>query len=160
MLRRQVIRATLFLPIGLVVGCNGLTAAQVSAQVASDVSLIASGLAGALPGLASLGVISAEVVAKVGQYVGQLQQLASGVSTALSQTAAAPIVQQIGAVLSQIVAVAGPLLPPPWGTAIMAAQVLWPLIAAGVGLLTSNAPQAAAMTPDTARLTLAGLAAK
>lgn len=160
MTRRALLRSTALVPIAALAACNGMSAAQIGQQVAGDVSLLGTGLAGALPGLVSLKVLTGADVSKVSGLVGQLTQLASGVSSALTQTAAQPVIQQIGGVLAQIAAVAGPLLPPPWGTAIMAAQVLFPVIASAVGLISQAAPLAGPMTPDQARAALRAAAAR
>jgi hypothetical protein len=162
--RRTVLSMAAALPIA---ACAGQSASQVTQEVVSDIGLVATGLNGALPALAQVAGISASTVATVGQYVGKVQTLASGVSTALSTSSALSTVQQIGSVIGQIATVAGPLLPPPWGTAVAAAEVLLPVIEAGVGMIvnatnSTAAPGAAApvMSPDAARLILRGFAAQ
>lgn len=152
--RRIFLRTTVLVPVGALVACAGY---QSASQLVTDVSLIASGLQGALPGLGTAGV-SASAVAQVGKYVSQLQTLAAGVSSALSPNAST--VQQVIAVVGQIASIAGPLLPPPWGTAIAAAEVLLPVIATAAGLVTAPPTAAAvapAMTPEQARLVLASM---
>jgi hypothetical protein len=129
----------------------------VAAQVVSDIGLIGSGLSGALPGLVSAGLPAANI-ASVTSLVNNIVQTAAGVSTSLSTTAAQPAINQIIGVVGQIAAIAGPALPPPWGEALTAAEILLPVVAAAVGLvLPSAAAGAAAMSPDQARLILTSM---
>jgi len=163
--RRHLLATAALLPLAAC--APGQSASSVTpSQVVNDIGLIATGLTGALPALGLAGV-SASTVATVGKYVSQISGLASSVSTALSTSAALPVVEQIGSVLQQILTVAGPLLPPPWGAAVMAAEVLLPVIESGVGMLVNAAtpaPTAPAplitMTPDQARQFLASVASK
>lgn len=158
--RRELLRNTVALSaLGALAACNagGVTAANtLGQQVVSDIGLIASGLAGALPGLTGAG-LSATAIGTVSGYISQIQGLASGISTALTTTAAQPIVQQITSVLGEIVSIAGPALPPPFGEAIMAAEVLIPVIATAVGIVSTATAAAPAMSPAEARLILASM---
>ena len=164
--RRHLLATAALLPLAACAPPGQSGSAVTPSQVVNDIGLIATGLTGALPALGLAGV-SASTVATVGKYVSQISGLASSVSTALSTSAALPVVEQIGSVLQQILTVAGPLLPPPWGTAVMAAEVLLPVIESGVGMLVNAAtpaPTAPAplitMTPDQARQFLASVASK
>lgn len=144
-----------------VAGCNGLSsgvttagvAATVGAQLVADVQGLASGLQAQFPAVAS--ALTSAQATQVQGYLTTLASLASSVNTTLTATAAQPTVQQIVAVVQQIAAVAGPVLPPPWGLAISAAVSLLPVIASGVGLVIASAQTAAApMPPAQARVVL------
>lgn len=155
--RREMLGLIAAVPLA---GCAGstTTANTIAQQVVSDVGLIATGLQAALPGLTTTAGVSATAVSKVSGYVTQLQSLASSVTTSLTTTSAQPVIQQIISVVGEIAAVAGPALPPPWGTAILAAEVLLPVVASAVGIAmasTSAAAAAPAMTPSMARTVLA-----
>lgn len=155
--RREVLGLLAAAPLA---GCAGstTTGSVIAGQVVTDVGLIATGLAGALPGLVGAG-LSTSTVATVGGYVNQLQSLASSVTTALTTTSAQPVIQQVLSVVEEIAAVAGPSLPPPWGLAVSAAEVLLPVLASAVGLVMTQTATAAApaMTPAEARLVLASM---
>lgn len=153
--RREILGLLAVAPIAGCTASSTTTANTIAQQVVSDVGLIATGLQAALPGLTTTAGISATTVSKVGGYVSQLQSLASSVTTSLTTTSAQPVIQQVISVIGQIAAVAGPALPPPWGTAILAAEVLLPVIASAVGIaMASTSAAAPAMTPSMARTVL------
>lgn len=157
--RREVLGLIAAAPLAGCAAGTSTTANAIASQVVTDVGLIATGLAGALPGLVGAG-LSVSTVAAVGGYVNQLQSLAGSVTTALTTTSAQPVIQQILSVVEEIAAVAGPALPPPWGTAVLAAEVLLPVIASAVGIATAagtTTAAAPAMTPAEARLVLASM---
>lgn len=150
--RREVLGLIASAPLA---GCAGsTTTGAIASQVVSDVGLIASGLAGALPGLTG---ISASTASTITGYVNQLTSLAGGVTTLLTATSAQPIIQQVISIVEDIAAIAGPALPPPWGTAIMAAEVLLPVLASAVGIFMPAAAAAPAMSPSQARLVLSAI---
>jgi hypothetical protein len=160
--RRRLLSATAIVPVVVALNaCAGLTASQVAAQAVSDVKLIASGLAGALPSLGTAAGIPVATVAAVGQAIANIQTVADGVASAASNIDAQPLVQQLESLLNGAVgALAGLALPPPFGPALTAAMALLPVIESVVGLLTAPKAAASAMSPDTAREILAGAAGR
>lgn len=164
--RRQLFVIGASLTVTACTNTSGTTSsipiATVSAQVASDVGLIATGLTNALPGLQASGAVSPSAVTKVSQAVGQIQTLANAVTTGTPIAQGQSTLQQIETLLNTIVsALAGMSLPAPFGPALSAASVLLPVAEIGVGIAVSavnnNAPGAAAMTPAQARVILASI---
>lgn len=158
--RRHLLMTAALAPVaGALAACSstGSTSSMTPTQVITDIGLVAGGLAGALPGLVTAGLPAASIASVTG-LVNQIQSAADAVSASLTTTAAAPIVTQIVGVLAQIAATVGPALPAPFGTALAAAQILLPVIAAAVGLV-SSAPSTAAvsMTHAEARAALASM---
>ena len=153
--RRILLGATVFAPVALA-GCATLTGKpnQIAAQVLSDVNLVASGLANALPGLQASNVVPAAVMAKAQALVGKIQASAASMSATISKNAAQPIVTQIEQDVNAFAALlAGLPLPPPYAQIVQAAVVLLPVIEIGVGLAVP-AGASHAMTPAEARLVL------
>jgi len=158
--RRRLLAATAIVPAAVVLSaCKGLTASQVAQQAVSDVKLIASGLAGALPSLGTAANIPAATVALIGQTIANIQTVADGVAAAASNIDAQPLVQQLEQLLNGAVgALAGLALPAPFGPALTAAVVLLPVIEALVGIVIGPKAAAMAMPVDTAREILAAAA--
>lgn len=129
-------------------------------QIVSDVNSIAAGLSGVLPVLAAVKGVPADAIAKVQSIMAQVLEAANAIGQTTSQSAALPALQQFGALTGQVITLVTPflgLLPPPWGTVVLAAQVLLPVVLSAVGLLQQQrgiAPSAGGMTPAQARLIL------
>src|SRR6185312_9279073 len=101
----------------------------IAAQAVQDINLIGSGLAGALPALASGGVVSASAVASIASAVGKVQQIASSITGASTQAQGQTAIQNIETLLNSIVSTAAGLqLPMPFGPALSAASALLPVI--------------------------------
>lgn len=147
-------------------------AVQVVDTVAQDAAAIAGGLKGVLPQVGTIVGVPAATVAKVGQYVADIQSAAGAVQAAAgSAPGQATAVQQIATAVNGIVgalAAFSAVLPSPVSAALAAASVLLPVIESAVGLVIPKtaaialpppvAAQAATMTPDKALATLQQLA--
>jgi hypothetical protein len=150
---KRVLALALCAPLALMpVGCAGVgTGTSVSVtSVATDVSTIANGLAGAFASIP--GVPSA-----VSTALTDLSNAASAMATATTQSAQQTVVQQVETDVNAIVKAASaiPGLPAQVTVALTAAQVLLPVIEAAVNLIVpASAAAANAMTPDVARLVL------
>jgi len=124
------------------------------ATVAQDVATIAAGLQGALQNIPNVPPAVATALA-------DLSKEAAALSAASSQTGQQSVVKTVEADLNAVVAAAGSLpLPPPAGTAIQAAEVLLPVIEAGVNLVAGVSAPINGMTPAEARLILKADVAK
>lgn len=158
--RRRLLSASAIIPVAVALNaCTGMTASQVAAQAVSDVKLIASGLAGALPSLGNAAGIPAATVAAVGASIVKLQTVADAIGQAASNIDAQPLVQQMETLLNAAVgSLAGLALPAPFGPALTAAMALLPVIESIVGLVIAPKAAASAMSPDTAREILAAAA--
>lgn len=139
---------------------------QAIATVANDAKLIASGLQGVLVQLGNLNVagLTPAILATVGSAVTNLQAVADAIAGVATNAAAQPLVQKIETYVNTIVSALAVLpLPPPISTALQAAAILLPIIEAAVGMVlpasTARAAKGLALTPDQARLVLAGSSA-
>lgn len=151
--RRALLRATAIAPIAALMACAGQTVPQALQQAASDASLIANGLAAVMPQLSPL--VSASTLATAQGWLTKLQSAASQLAGIPTTTGAVPLVQQIEQGVNAIVGIAAPLLAAtPAGPILTAATVLLPVLETAVGLFVP--PAAGGMTPDQARLILAG----
>lgn len=149
--RRHLLAGTALLPVGAVLA--GCTAPQL-AQFQTDTNLINAGLQGILPILQKGGIA---VPAALSGYLSALASAAQAVLGAATASAAQSPVSQVAAAVNAIVGVlAGlSLVSPPVTALLLAAQVLLPIIETAVGIKVVGAP-AGAMSPDAARLILAG----
>ena len=163
--RRELLsRTILAAPLGFALyGCAN--ANQIAATVASDASLIATGLQGALANISTLNIsgLTADKMQTIGLALVGLKSVASALALATTTAQAQPLVQQLETDLNAIVgALAALPLPPQISVALQAAAILLPVIEAAVGMViptprpTAPAPQH--LTPDQARLILQGFA--
>lgn len=160
--RRALLRTTALIPVVALAACSGMSTSSssvsgIASQVIQDVSLIATGLSGALPGLLSSGVVTGTVGTNIANIISKITSVASTVTSSLTTVQAQPQIQQLETLVNSLVTTAAGLsLPTPFGPALAAASVLLPVVEAGVGLLVSTATTtaAAAMTPESARLIL------
>ncbi len=134
-------------------GCAGLTGQQVAQKVVTDVELIASGFAKALP---TVKAIPASTTTLVVGYMNEAVTLAQGISSSLTQTAAQPLVGKIVNDVNAAIQAAALLpLPPPIQQMFAAVGILLPILEVGVGLpVTVSAPKTGE-TPAQARAYLA-----
>lgn len=136
------------------------------AQVVSDVSLIARGIGQIVPQVMSFTSLTPTGVAAIQQAAADIAMVADQIKSVTSIAAAQPWVQKLETYLNTIVTILAAMpLPPQISVALQAATVLLPVIEMLVGLLTNINPaagrfQTGAMSPDQARLVLAGSAAK
>ena len=142
-------------------GCAN--ANQVASTVASDASLIATGLQGALANIGNLNIsgLTADRIQTIGLALAGLKTVATSLAMATTSAQAQPLVQQLETDLNAIVGALATLpLPPQISVALQAAAILLPVIEAAIGMViptpapTAPAPQH--MTPDQARLILQG----
>jgi hypothetical protein len=111
-----------------------------------------------LPDLATFGV-SADTIAKIGQWVAYLQTLAAQVSQSTSTTSTQSTVQTIVNVINTIVGILATVpLPAPIQQILQAATVLLPIIERLAGLTPPAALSRATMDPDTALVIIHGKA--
>jgi len=153
--RRHLLRTVALVPVAALVACNAANIQTVTKAVVNDVSLIASGLQGALPQFATVTGISTAQLATITGEVNAIVIAAGQVVEGIAANLAQPIVQQIGADFSTLQsAAAGLNLPDVLKTILAAAQVLLPVIETAVGIFVAAAP-AGGMTPARARAVLA-----
>lgn len=142
------------LAVGAVVGCTQVTqAVTLAGQVVADVQGISQQLSASFPQFAS--ALSGGVATQVEAWIAKLDTAASALSTTLTVDSARPTVQAALDAVQQVVSLVGPALPAPYGTIVLAADTLLPLIAEAVGLTVApGAAAPGAMTPAAARVTL------
>jgi hypothetical protein len=131
--------------------CAGQTGNQVAQTVVTDANTLATGLAAELPALAALPGANAAAIAKIEADVADLQKATSALSASLTTTQAQPLVQQIEADVNALISV-GATLPLPAGinVAFQAAEVLLPVLEAGVNMAAPVGVAPGHMTPDQA----------
>ena len=160
--RRHLLRSSALVPVAvaLPLGACQLTFSQVVATLAADAQLIASGLAGALKQLSTLGLgwFTPAAQAAASNALTGIQQVAASLGQASGQAAAQPLVQQLQTYLAAfLVALPVNLLPQPAGLIISAAIILLPTLFTAVNL-AAPPPVAApvvTLTTDQARTVLA-----
>lgn len=103
--------------------CAGQSPAVVAAAVVQDVQQVAQGM------IVSLGATTLDpaVVAKLKSYDDQFNALAASLNTGLTIAQAQPTMQQIATLFQTILATAGGIVPPPYGTALQVGAVLIPI---------------------------------
>lgn len=143
--------------------CAGVTMDHAVSQASDDISLIATGLAGALPALGKTFGIKPATVAQVGDIVVKIQTVAVAAKASTTVADVRPLVKQLETLVNGIVtALAGLNLPSPFGPALAAASVLLPVVEIAVGFVLP--PGAGAPANDnvvaTARLTLRAAGAR
>lgn len=160
MLRRNLLLCTALVPVA---ACATLDTTL--ATVAADTNTIALGLKGVLAQLGTLNIpgLTTSVMATVGTAISSLQSVAAAIAGTTTTAAAQPLVQKIESYVNTVVGALALLpLPPPISTALEAAAILLPLIETAVGLATNSVMRPRGvmpgMTPDQARLILAGIA--
>ena len=151
--RRALLSAVAVLPFA---GCasfgSGLAAVQ------SDAALILNGINAILPAIQSFPGVPSTLGAVVGAYIARAQAALAALRIATTAAGATPSVQSIEAAVNGIVLALGQFgvaLPAPFGTYLIAAETLVPIILAAVGVSAPAAAMAGAMTPDQARAVLA-----
>ncbi len=131
--------------------CAGQTAAQVSAQVVTDLTNAIAGLSNAVPAIAKAdpALIPAAMQAQIATYAADAQGVLATVSASMTATAAAPALQKAEADLNAILAAlaAVPLIPPPYSMIIAAAAAVAPMVEGYVNTLIGAPPKAATAAP-------------
>lgn len=160
--RRTLMTMTSSVALLALAGCSSMARSGLAKQVVDDVAAIAGGLQAVLGPLSTIVGISPSTLATVSNLVSGITAVAQQVSAATTTSAAQPLVQQIEADVNAVVAALASLpLPPQISMALMAAQVLLPLIEAAVNLVITPAPPkavASGMTPNGARIYLKSIA--
>lgn len=159
MRRRDLLRGVAAAPLVLALAdCAGQAGV---AQYVTDAQTIVSELQADLPALAAIQGMPATAIvglrATLPTLIGLLGQLQGVVTT----TAAQPIVKQIVALVGPIVAAILPFVPggSALAVALMAVQVLLPILLQQVGVPAAYRPAASEMSPAEARAVLAARAA-
>jgi hypothetical protein len=124
------------------------------ATAANYVSSIATGFLNVLPKFADIEGMPTALMAQIGQWIADLQNLAAVIKTTAEATAAQPVVQQVEADVNAIVgALAGfPIIPPPISTVLTAATFLLPVIEAAINMLLLPEPPVAPATTAGVRI--------
>lgn len=149
--RRSLITA---IPIGALAACAGQTAAQVSAQVVTDLNNAITSLSNAIPAItkASPTLIPAGTQTQIMAYLADAQGVISALSTSMTATAAAPVIQKaegdLNAVLAALAMV--PLIPPPYSMIIAAAAMVAPMVEGYLNSVLGVSPTKAAATAPSA----------
>jgi hypothetical protein len=148
--RRSLLTTAAFMPAAALLACG----TQTVSQIATDVNLIASGLAAAVANIKQIRGVPIAVLTQLEFYLVTIQTDAAKVASATS-TPATSVVQEISQVVQALASIALPLIPA--GSVIQAtiqaALSLLPVILAAVGV--SGAHVSARYRPDQARAILA-----
>lgn len=158
---------TMRLPVLLlamaIVGCTTGSSHVTSQQVIADISIALDGLSRAVPALAAQKppAVPAPVAEEAMLRISQAKALVAAVGPGTPPSEAGTVLLKADAYLNAVLtSLAGLALPPPYGTAITAAIVLEPIIAASIQAFILNeqpAPREGVtlgMTPDQARAKL------
>ncbi len=142
--RRALLSAT---PLLAVAACAGQTAAQVSAQIVTDLNNAIAALSNAVPAIAKAdpSLLPAAVQAQILSDAAQAQGVLTSVSNSMTATAAAPALQKAEADLNAILAAlaAVPLIPPPYSMIIAAAAMVAPMVEGYIATLLGTPTKAA-----------------
>ena len=143
---------------GIMVACGS----QSLAQIATDVTNLAGGVAAAAQTLRDGGMLPAQQQAQLDDAVSALQAAATAAAKATTATAQQSAIQQAVAAFNAVMAaLAGAKgMPQNVVTVLTAAQVLLPTIEALAGLPVTASASATAMTPDEASTILSSEAAR
>lgn len=157
--RRALLGSTALVALVGVAGCVS-AGGSLPQQLITDAGLVLSGLEAVVKGLGA--AVPASVADKINTYVAEIQAAISALSGAISTTAAAPTVQNIVNLVEQAISlIPAGVLPAPLSEAVMAIQVLLPVLLAYVGAVSTPPAQMRAavsrMTPDEARTVLRAL---
>src|SRR5579859_5337064 len=112
-------------------GCQffkGQTPAQVTVDIANELTMLGNEFVAAIPPLSAAGVLSASAMATITSDVSLFDTTAKQVTTTLTANMALPTVQQLEGDFNGMVVVASGLAPPPFGTCLAVAAVLLPFI--------------------------------
>lgn len=150
MLRRTLLAVSALAPAAILAGCATTgSVTTISAQVVSDVNLIANALESELPALQTVIGTNLSAGNTVLEQIKAIVAAAAGFADTISQANAQGIVTQIatdyGALMQTLAPVMG-LLPPPIPQVLTAAGILLPVIEIALGMVTT----AGAKAPDPA----------
>ncbi|WP_428486006.1 hypothetical protein [Rhodopila sp.] len=148
--RRILLRAAALAPAASLMAC----ATQAPSQLATDVTLIASGLTAAIAQIKQIPAVPSATVTQLDAYLAAVQADAAQVAGATSAPATSTV-QQIAQVVQAVASTVLPLVP---GGSVVEATVqaavsLLPAVMAEIGVSGATAPMK--FTPDQARLILA-----
>ena len=131
------------------------------AQIVTDAQNAIAALAGSLQAViqVSPGALPASTLTTINNALAAANKVLGSLSTSLTATAAAPIVQQVEQAINTVVADAAsvPLIPPPFSIALAAASVVLPILETFVNQFLP-APAAPAKASVTARAKARALA--
>jgi hypothetical protein len=151
--RRTLLGTAAFVPAAALLACG----TQTPSQIATDVTLIASGLAAAITSIRQIPGMPTAALTQLESYLAIVQADAAKVASATA-TPATSTVQEISQVVQAIASVALPLVPVGsiMQAAIQAAVSLLPVILAVVGVSGAGIP--VKYQPSQARAILAAAA--
>jgi hypothetical protein len=152
--RRTLLGVAVLLPAATPLACG----TQTPSQIASDVNLVASGLAAAINDIKQIPGVPAAALAQLELYLATIQADAAKVASATA-TPTTSTVQEISQVVQALASVALPLVPAGsvMQATIQAAVSLLPVILAAVGVSGAGVP--VSYRPSQARAILAAAAA-
>lgn len=153
-------RRSLFavVPFAALTACNGMPPSQNIAVVAQDVQIIATGLSKTLTQLSALNLpgLTPAVLDIAQTALAGLQTVAKALAGVSTATDAQPLVVRVEGYVNAFVGAVSmlPVLPPEIRTALIAAQLLLPIIETAVNLAVPPKTAAPTMTLDQARAAL------
>ncbi|PPQ27079.1 hypothetical protein [Rhodopila globiformis] len=153
--RRTLLGIAALLPAATLFACG----TQTPSQIATDVNLIAAGLATTVNSIRQIPGVPTAAVTQIEQYLTTIQADAAQVASATA-TPATSTVQEISQVVQALASVALPLVPAGsvMQATIQAAVSLLPVILAAVGVSGAGVP--VTFLPSQARTILAAAASR
>lgn len=152
-------RRSLFaaVPFAALTACNGMPPSQNIAVVAQDVQIIATGLSKTLTQLSALNLpgLTPAILDITQTALAELQTVAQALAGVSTATDAQPLVIRVEGYVNAFVGALSILpLPPEIKTALIAAQILLPVVEMAVNLAAPPKAAATTMTADQARAAL------
>lgn len=146
--RRNLLATAVPLVVLGIAGCSSTT--MTPAQVVTDAQNAISALANAFKAVLAQApnAVPANTAATINSALAQAASVLGSLSTSLTATQAAPIVQQVESAINTVItaAAAVPLIPPPFSLALEAAAVVLPILEAFVNsVLPAPTPAPAAL---------------
>lgn len=129
--RRNLLTASaLAIPVTVLAGCASTnTPVQNTQQIVLDLQNAVPALKNSLAAIPA-GTIPAATLATINASLASAQSVLAGLSSSMTATQAAPLVQQIESDLNAVISAAAavPLIPPPFSVALAAAAVILPIV--------------------------------
>ncbi len=152
-MKRRLLLSTV--PAALMAACTPTSTTPTVSQLASDASLIASGMAAVVTALQSQPGIPAATLVQLQGYLATLQKDAAAVAAATA-TPATSTVQEIAQIVQTVAPIALSFVPGGGAVAaiVQAAVALLPAITAAIGVAGAPLGAAPVYAPDQARLIL------
>ena len=149
-------------PLAILIGCSSTSGGATPTQIMADIQ---NGVAAAVQSFDAVvkqnpGVINPTAQAQIEGYLSSASSVLSSLSSSMSATAAAPMIQQIEQDLNAVVMVTAglPAIPPPFSAAVGALAIVLPIIEAWVNSVIPAAPAASrAAVAARAKMATAGM---